>query len=199
MWLYYWLASQGIHPLQDVNSVIVPPPQMLAPPRFPALPPMPARADAMPGVSGSGVLRDPDRHVLRKGSEPAVLTPAIETFLREPSRAIGEAVGFLTSPLPGEGGLRPGATEEAATRVAAAAQKAEANVFVSISEGKADDTVATGIQAAARNAARARRAVRNTPAADVAALRAFYEEYDAELVQLMDGEQKFAWSSAGVA
>ena len=30
MWLYYWLASQGIHPLQDVNSVIVPPPQMLA-------------------------------------------------------------------------------------------------------------------------------------------------------------------------
>ena len=44
-----------------------------------------------------------------------------------------------------------------------------------------------------------RRAVRNTPAADVAALRAFYEEYDAELVQLMDGEQKFAWSSAGVA
>ena len=122
-----------------------------------------------------------------------------EAFLREPSRAIGEAVGFLTSPLPGEGGLRPGATEEAATRVAAAAQKAEANVFVSISEGKADDTVATGIQAAARNAARARRAVRNTPAADVAALRAFYEEYDAELVQLMDGEQKFAWSSAGVA
>ncbi|MDD0976369.1 CmpA/NrtA family ABC transporter substrate-binding protein [Pseudomonas fontis] len=30
MWLYYWLASQGIHPLQDVTSVVVPPPQMLA-------------------------------------------------------------------------------------------------------------------------------------------------------------------------
>lgn len=30
MWLYYWLASQGIHPLQDVNSVVVPPPQMFA-------------------------------------------------------------------------------------------------------------------------------------------------------------------------
>jgi nitrate/nitrite transport system substrate-binding protein len=30
MWLYYWLASQGIHPLKDVNSVVVPPPQMLA-------------------------------------------------------------------------------------------------------------------------------------------------------------------------
>ncbi len=29
MWLYYWLASQGIHPLWDVNSVVVPPPQML--------------------------------------------------------------------------------------------------------------------------------------------------------------------------
>jgi len=29
MWLYYWLASQGIHPLQDVNSVVVPPPQMV--------------------------------------------------------------------------------------------------------------------------------------------------------------------------
>ena len=30
MWLYYWLASQGIHPLLDVNSVVVPPPQMVA-------------------------------------------------------------------------------------------------------------------------------------------------------------------------
>ena len=30
MWLYYWLASQGIHPLQDVQSVVVPPPQMVA-------------------------------------------------------------------------------------------------------------------------------------------------------------------------
>lgn len=29
MWLYYWLASQGIHPLQDVDSVVVPPPQMI--------------------------------------------------------------------------------------------------------------------------------------------------------------------------
>ena len=38
--------------------------------------------------SGRGVLRDPERHVLRKGSEPAVLTPAIETFLREPSPII---------------------------------------------------------------------------------------------------------------
>ncbi|MFK0087595.1 CmpA/NrtA family ABC transporter substrate-binding protein [Pseudomonas sp. NPDC090755] len=30
MWLYYWLASQGIHPLHDVSSVVVPPAQMLA-------------------------------------------------------------------------------------------------------------------------------------------------------------------------
>ncbi|WP_295479174.1 CmpA/NrtA family ABC transporter substrate-binding protein [uncultured Pseudomonas sp.] len=30
MWLYYWLASQGIHPLKDVNSVVVPPPLMVA-------------------------------------------------------------------------------------------------------------------------------------------------------------------------
>ncbi len=30
MWLYYWLASQGIHPLHDVDSVVVPPSQMLA-------------------------------------------------------------------------------------------------------------------------------------------------------------------------
>lgn len=29
LWLYYWLASQGIHPLQDVDSVVVPPPQMV--------------------------------------------------------------------------------------------------------------------------------------------------------------------------
>ncbi|MDR0281445.1 MAG: ABC transporter substrate-binding protein [Paucimonas sp.] len=29
MWLYYWLASQGIHPLRDVDSVVVPPAQML--------------------------------------------------------------------------------------------------------------------------------------------------------------------------
>lgn len=30
LWLYYWLASQGIHPLADVDSVVVPPPQMVA-------------------------------------------------------------------------------------------------------------------------------------------------------------------------
>ncbi len=30
MWLNYWLASQGIHPLEDVNSVVVPPSQMVA-------------------------------------------------------------------------------------------------------------------------------------------------------------------------
>jgi nitrate/nitrite transport system substrate-binding protein len=30
MWLYYWLASQGIHPLEDVNTVVVPPSQMVA-------------------------------------------------------------------------------------------------------------------------------------------------------------------------
>lgn len=30
MWLYYWLASQGIHPLYDVDSVVVPPAQMIA-------------------------------------------------------------------------------------------------------------------------------------------------------------------------
>ncbi|KAB0494640.1 CmpA/NrtA family ABC transporter substrate-binding protein [Pseudomonas vancouverensis] len=30
MWLYYWLASQGIHPLRDVDSVVVPPTQMIA-------------------------------------------------------------------------------------------------------------------------------------------------------------------------
>ena len=29
MWLYYWLASQGINPLTDIDSVVVPPPQML--------------------------------------------------------------------------------------------------------------------------------------------------------------------------
>jgi nitrate/nitrite transport system substrate-binding protein len=30
MWLYYWLASAGIHPLKDVKSIVVPPPQMVA-------------------------------------------------------------------------------------------------------------------------------------------------------------------------
>ncbi|HVK55945.1 MAG TPA: CmpA/NrtA family ABC transporter substrate-binding protein [Burkholderiales bacterium] len=30
MWLYYWLASNGIHPLNDVKSIVVPPPQMVA-------------------------------------------------------------------------------------------------------------------------------------------------------------------------
>ncbi|AYC32461.1 nitrate ABC transporter substrate-binding protein [Pseudomonas cavernae] len=30
MWLYYWLASQGIHPLEDVHTVVVPPAQMVA-------------------------------------------------------------------------------------------------------------------------------------------------------------------------
>ena len=30
MWLYYWLAANGIHPLHDVKSIVVPPPQMIA-------------------------------------------------------------------------------------------------------------------------------------------------------------------------
>ncbi|MGG7447567.1 CmpA/NrtA family ABC transporter substrate-binding protein [Kosakonia oryzendophytica] len=29
MWLNYWLASAGIHPLNDIRSVVVPPPQMV--------------------------------------------------------------------------------------------------------------------------------------------------------------------------
>lgn len=28
LWLYYWLASHGVHPFQDINNVVVPPPQM---------------------------------------------------------------------------------------------------------------------------------------------------------------------------
>lgn len=30
MWLYYWLASAGVHPLRDAQVVTVPPPQMVA-------------------------------------------------------------------------------------------------------------------------------------------------------------------------
>lgn len=30
MWLYYWLASQGIDPFKEVKSIVVPPPQMVA-------------------------------------------------------------------------------------------------------------------------------------------------------------------------
>ena len=30
MWLYYWLAAQGVDPLRDVDSVAIPPPQMVA-------------------------------------------------------------------------------------------------------------------------------------------------------------------------
>jgi len=30
MWLYYWLAANGIDPLKDVRSIVVPPPQMVA-------------------------------------------------------------------------------------------------------------------------------------------------------------------------
>ncbi len=29
MWLHYWLAAQGIHPLEDVNTVVLPPAQMV--------------------------------------------------------------------------------------------------------------------------------------------------------------------------
>jgi len=29
MWLYYWLASAGVHPLRDVKSIVVPPAQMV--------------------------------------------------------------------------------------------------------------------------------------------------------------------------
>lgn len=30
MWLYYWLAAHGVHPLSDVRSVVIPPPDMAA-------------------------------------------------------------------------------------------------------------------------------------------------------------------------
>ncbi|MFZ2972596.1 CmpA/NrtA family ABC transporter substrate-binding protein [Ferribacterium limneticum] len=30
MWLYYWLAAQGINPFKDVKTITVPPPQMVA-------------------------------------------------------------------------------------------------------------------------------------------------------------------------
>ncbi len=30
MWLYYWLANAGIHPLKEVKTIVVPPPQMVA-------------------------------------------------------------------------------------------------------------------------------------------------------------------------
>ena len=30
MWLYYWLAASGIHPFEDVKTVVIPPPQMVA-------------------------------------------------------------------------------------------------------------------------------------------------------------------------
>jgi nitrate/nitrite transport system substrate-binding protein len=30
MWLYYWMASFGIHPFNDVKTIVVPPPQMVA-------------------------------------------------------------------------------------------------------------------------------------------------------------------------
>jgi two-component system, oxyanion-binding sensor len=28
MWLYYWLAAHGVHPLREVQSVVIPPPRM---------------------------------------------------------------------------------------------------------------------------------------------------------------------------
>ena len=30
LWLYYWLAAHGVHPLKDVRTVVVPPSQMVA-------------------------------------------------------------------------------------------------------------------------------------------------------------------------
>lgn len=30
MWIYYWLAANGINPLADVKTIVVPPPQMVA-------------------------------------------------------------------------------------------------------------------------------------------------------------------------
>jgi two-component system, oxyanion-binding sensor len=29
MWLYYWLAAHGVHPIRDIRSVVIPPPQMV--------------------------------------------------------------------------------------------------------------------------------------------------------------------------
>ncbi len=37
MWLYYWLAAHGIHPLRDVQTITVPPPQMVTQMRHAAI------------------------------------------------------------------------------------------------------------------------------------------------------------------
>jgi two-component system, oxyanion-binding sensor len=29
LWLYYWLAAQGVHPREDIESVVIPPPRMV--------------------------------------------------------------------------------------------------------------------------------------------------------------------------
>ncbi|WP_420434981.1 NAD-glutamate dehydrogenase [Hyphobacterium sp.] len=49
---------------------------------------MTSREPTVQPGSGMGILRDPERQVLRKGNEPALLTPAIESFLNEPSPII---------------------------------------------------------------------------------------------------------------
>ncbi|PIW31534.1 MAG: NAD-glutamate dehydrogenase [Rhodobacterales bacterium CG15_BIG_FIL_POST_REV_8_21_14_020_59_13] len=49
---------------------------------------MSSREPTVQPGSGFGILRDPERQVLRKGNEPALLTPAIESFLNEPSPII---------------------------------------------------------------------------------------------------------------
>lgn len=49
---------------------------------------MTSREPTVQPGSGHGILKDPERQVLRKGNEPALLTPAIESFLNEPSPII---------------------------------------------------------------------------------------------------------------
>jgi glutamate dehydrogenase len=45
-------------------------------------------------ATGLGILRDPDRYVLRRGSEPAIVTDAIRQFLEEPNPVLVSKSSF---------------------------------------------------------------------------------------------------------
>ena len=96
-------------------------------------------------------------------------------LLRSPQRALREALAFLLAPPTAAGA---GTAAEVAANAAASS---------AIQPGRIREAAAQ-MHRAAESAAQTRRAVALAPVAAVAALRAFYEEYDHELEQLLDGD-----------
>jgi ABC-type nitrate/sulfonate/bicarbonate transport system substrate-binding protein len=82
MWLNYWLAAQGVHPLQDIESVVIPPPQM---------------ADALAlGELDGFCAGEPWHAVAERNKSGRTITNTSEIWPNHPEKALACRLEFAT-------------------------------------------------------------------------------------------------------